>query len=115
MPRPGTVHQVTKAEALGRVPGPQGERSQEVFRHGSLQVKLYSPVGSDPQSPHTRDEIYVVIRGSGVFVSDAGRQPFGAGDFLFAPAGVAHRFDDFSHDFAVWVFFYGPEGGEGGA
>jgi hypothetical protein len=24
----------------------------------------------------------------------------------------AHRFEPFSPDFAVWVFFYGPEGGE---
>ena len=29
-----------------------------------------------------------------------------------AAAGVEHRFENFSDDFAVWVFFYGPEGGE---
>jgi hypothetical protein len=23
-----------------------------------------------------------------------------------------HRFEDFTEDFLVWVFFYGPEGGE---
>ena len=28
------------------------------------------------------------------------------------PARVEHRFEDFSDDFAVWVIFYGPEGGE---
>jgi hypothetical protein len=28
------------------------------------------------------------------------------------PAGVVHRFEDFSDDLAVWVVFYGPEGGE---
>jgi hypothetical protein len=26
---------------------------------------------------------------------------------------VTHRFEEFSDDLAVWVFFYGPEGGEG--
>jgi hypothetical protein len=31
---------------------------------------------------------------------------------LFAHAGVVHRFEDFSDDFVVWVFFYGPDGGE---
>ena len=29
-----------------------------------------------------------------------------------SPAGVEHRFEEFSDDLAVWVFFYGPEGGE---
>lgn len=103
---------VNAAEALERVSGSHAERFQEVFRHGSLQVEVYAPVGTDPQSPHTRDEAYVVIRGRGTFVSDAGRQEFGPGDFLFAPAGVAHRFEEFSEDFAVWVLFYGPSGGE---
>jgi hypothetical protein len=28
------------------------------------------------------------------------------------PAGHVHRFESFSDDFAVWVFFYGPSGGE---
>ena len=28
---------------------------------GSLLVKAYAPVETDPQAPHTRDEIYVVI------------------------------------------------------
>ena len=112
MERFDTIRSVRRADALRRIPGPQAERSQEVFRHGGLQVKVYSPVGSDPQSPHSRDEAYVVIAGSGKFVSDAGRQPFGPGDFLFAPAGVSHRFVEFTDGFAVWVFFYGPEGGE---
>jgi hypothetical protein len=25
---------------------------------------------------------------------------------------VEHRFEEFSDDLAVWVIFYGPEGGE---
>jgi hypothetical protein len=27
---------------------------------------------------------------------------------------VEHRFEQFSQDLAVWVMFYGPEGGEAG-
>jgi mannose-6-phosphate isomerase-like protein (cupin superfamily) len=82
------------------------------FEHGTLTVKVYAPRGTDPQQPHTRDEIYVVISGSGTFVHGDERVSFQAGDFLFAAAGVVHRFEDFTDDFAVWVFFYGPEGGE---
>ena len=112
MDRFGSARKVGMAGALLQIPGPGGERSRELLRHGSLQVKVYSPVGSDLQSPHSLDEGYVVMRGTGTFVSDAGRDAVQPGDFLFAPAGVAHRFEDFSEDFAVWVFFYGPEGGE---
>jgi hypothetical protein len=31
---------------------------------------------------------------------------------LFVPAGHEHRFEDFTPDFATWVIFYGPDGGE---
>lgn len=53
-----------------------------------------------------------MIQGKGEFLCGETRQPFGPGDFLFAPAAVKHRFENFSEDFAVWVLFYGPEGGE---
>ena len=102
-------------EALKRLPGPQGERSVALFEHGSLVVKLYAPRGSDPQTPHSRDEVYVVAQGSGEFVCSGARQAFGPNDVLFAAAGVEHRFESFTEDFAVWVFFYGPEGGEADA
>jgi len=83
-----------------------------LFRHGTLEVEFYKPEGMDQQKPHTRDEIYVVISGSGTFVLNDQRQSFEAGEVIFAAAGVEHRFEDFSSDFATWVFFYGPEGGE---
>lgn len=85
---------------------------REVFNHGSLSVEIYQPQGQDLQQPHSRDEIYVVASGSGYFVNGDSKTPFAAGEVLFVPAGVVHRFEDFSVDFATWVFFYGPEGGE---
>jgi mannose-6-phosphate isomerase-like protein (cupin superfamily) len=104
------------AEALQKLAA-AGTRSVALFEHGSLQVKIYAPRGPngeliDPQQPHTRDEIYVVAQGRGVFYDGVTRRPFQTGDLLFAPAGSTHRFEDFSADFAVWVMFYGPEGGE---
>ena len=33
-------------------------------------------------------------------------------DVLFVPAGIVHRFEQFTDDFKVWVIFYGPDGGE---
>ena len=105
-------HRLTVPDALRRLPGPAGERYVELFQHGTLAVELYAPRGTDPQTPHTRDEVYVVIEGSGTFRNGAERHPFGRGDVLFVAAGVEHRFEAFTDDLAVWVFFYGPEGGE---
>jgi mannose-6-phosphate isomerase-like protein (cupin superfamily) len=96
---------LTVPEGVARLPGPQGERYVELFRHGTLSVELYAPRGGDPQSPHTRDEVYVVARGRGQFRNGQARHPFGPGDVLFVPAGVVHRFEDFSDDLAVGVFF----------
>jgi mannose-6-phosphate isomerase-like protein (cupin superfamily) len=103
---------VVAAEALAHVPTSEGKRFAEVLSHGSLAVEIYAPRGADPQTPHTRDEVYVVLRGRGEFVRGSERRPFEPGDVLFAPAGAVHRFEGFSDDFATWVFFYGPEGGE---
>jgi len=106
------------AELLARLPGPRsarwpdGERFVEAFAHGTLVVELYAPQRVDPQTPHARDEVYFVVRGSGDFVVDGERSGFAPGDALFAAAGAAHRFENFTSDFAAWVVFYGPEGGE---
>jgi mannose-6-phosphate isomerase-like protein (cupin superfamily) len=89
-----------------------GERFTELFKHGSLVLEVYKPEKVDLQTPHSRDEVYVIISGRGHFVKDGVRQPLQAGEFLFVPAGVDHRFEDFSDDFATWVIFYGPQGGE---
>ncbi len=102
----------TPAESLARLPGPQGKRFVRLYEHGTLQVEIYAPRGTDPQQPHARDEVYFVIAGRGTFVDGDRRYPFGPGDLLFVPAGIAHRFEDFTDDLAVWVLFYGPEGGE---
>ena len=87
-------------------------RSAAVYEHGTLLLKLFAPRGHDPQPAHTRDELYFVAKGSGWFVNGGDRHPIQAGDALFVPAGVPHRFEEFTENLTVWVVFYGPEGGE---
>lgn len=86
--------------------------SLESFKHGSLSVEVYKPQRIDRQEPHTRDEVYIVISGRGEFYTNGKQSLFQAGDFFFVPAGAEHRFEKFTEDFATWVIFYGPEGGE---
>lgn len=73
-----TAH-IDLQQALARLTGSQADRSVELFRHGTLQVKLYAPRGHDPQQLHTRDEVYVVARGSGVFYDGERRRRFEPG------------------------------------
>ena len=104
---------LTAATALRRLRERKGAAFITLFEHGSLAVEIYRPERVDPQQPHSRDEIYVIISGSGEFLNGDQRVRFVAGDFLFVRAGVVHRFENFTDDFATWVFFYGLEGGEG--
>ncbi len=106
---------VSLAEALAKGPPPDGNLAVPIFAHGSLEVELYSPEGDDRQKPHRRDEAYLVARGTATFFDGKDRHDVEPGSFLFVAAGQEHRFEEFSHDFAVWVFFYGPDGGESAA
>ncbi len=102
---------ITPKEALQKLTATDSP-FRTLFEHGTLSVEIYKPIKVDLQQPHTRDEVYVVIEGTGEFLNGGIRTTFGPGDFLFVPAGVEHRFENFTDDFSTWVLFYGPEGGE---
>jgi len=109
---------VSIEELHARLPGPvsakwpMGERFVHALAYGTMSVELYAPRGSDPQTPHTQDELYFIMQGSGELVIAQQRHTFKPGDAFFVAAGVPHRFDNFSDDFATWVVFWGPQGGE---
>lgn len=84
----------------------------KVMEHGTMSVEIYRPGGTDAQTPHLQDELYVIINGSGEFLNNGKRTAFEQGDILFVPAGIEHRFENFTDDFATWAIFYGPDGGE---
>lgn len=106
-----TVHpegvQIRVRDAVARLPGPAGERFAAVLATDSVSIELYAPRGTDPQSPHDRDEVYVVLEGWGDFVCGGARYVFGPGNVFFVPAGVVHRFEHFGDDCAVWAIFAG--------
>ena len=107
---------VTLATAKA-APVPEGRRSAELMQHGSMTLRFYAPKGVDAQTPHDQDEIYIVQSGKGFVVSGPSetkldRRAIAPGDAIFVPANHVHRFLEFSPDFAVWVVFWGPAGGE---
>lgn len=112
MSKPDRSLVIHVADARARIPGPAGEHSVSVLQRGSLNLKLSLPVVPNQQTPHTQDEIYVIVEGRGVLFHDGKRDPFEPGDVMFIAAGTEHRFEDFTENLAVWVVFYGPTGGE---
>jgi mannose-6-phosphate isomerase-like protein (cupin superfamily) len=90
--RPGPGELVSWAEQL-RVP--------------DLSVGTYSiPAGgTDEQSPHTEDEIYVVMAGQAAFQAGGRQAEVGPGSVIYVPAGEEHRFADIREDLAVLVVF----------
>jgi mannose-6-phosphate isomerase-like protein (cupin superfamily) len=101
----------TSAADAARAKLPDGRRSAEILRHGSAEVRWYAPKGEDPQEPHDRDEIYIVASGQGTFVRGEARCVSGERHPVRAGAHGA-PVQDFSADFATWVVFWGPKGGE---
>ena len=88
-------------------------RFNYALRHGTMKAGLYAPRSEDTQGPHKQDELYVIISGNGQFIKNGETRGFAPSDIIFVEAGTVHRFLDFSEDFATWVIFWGPEGGEG--
>lgn len=83
-----------------------------MMNHGTMTIEYFAPQEVDTQTPHKQDEIYVVIHGHSTFYRDDEKTSCRKGDIIFVPAGMEHHFENFSDDFAVWVIFYGPDGGE---
>ena len=82
------------------------------LRHGSMRALIYAPDGVDDQTPHTQDELYIVISGVGLFRKGDEIRRVGPGDMIFVEAQAEHRFENFSADFVTWAVFWGPDGGE---
>jgi mannose-6-phosphate isomerase-like protein (cupin superfamily) len=89
-----------------------GRAYLEFLREGSMSLGLYVLAAGavDGQSPHTEDEVYVVLAGAGQFAAGEDRRTVRPGDVLFVPAGLPHRFHDISDALHLVVVFAPPEG-----
>ncbi|MEV6602148.1 cupin domain-containing protein [Actinoplanes sp. NPDC051346] len=81
----------------------------ERLRTPDLSVGTYCiPAGgTDDQSPHTEDEVYVVAGGRAVLRADSGTAEVQTGSVVFVPAGERHTFTDITEDLTLLVIF-GP-------
>ena len=102
---------VSLLDAIEKLKQESGKTFTVLMKHGTMAVEYFSPQKLDTQSTHEQDELYVIARGHGRLNRNSEIIECKAGDVLFVPAGMEHRFENFSDDFATWVIFYGPGGG----
>jgi mannose-6-phosphate isomerase-like protein (cupin superfamily) len=61
--------------------------------------------GTDPQSPHTEDEVYYVASGRAKILVAEENRAVQAGSIIYVPKNVAHRFHSIEEELTVLVFF----------
>jgi mannose-6-phosphate isomerase-like protein (cupin superfamily) len=71
----------------------------------SLGLYVLPAGGTDPQSPHTEDEVYYVVSGRAqIRVADEERA-VQAGSIVYVAKNVEHRFHSIEEELTVLVFF----------
>ena len=103
---------VSLLEAIDQLKHQPDQPFTVMMKHGTMSVEYFAPLKIDTQNPHQQDELYIIARGHGQLNRNGESIECKAGDILFVPAKMDHRFENFSDDFATWVIFYGPNGGE---
>jgi mannose-6-phosphate isomerase-like protein (cupin superfamily) len=98
-----------EADEVLRELAASGRLYHEFIRTHDLSVGLYRlPAGgTDPQSPHTEDEVYHVIGGRATITVGDEERAVTAGSIVFVGADVPHRFHDIEEELVVLVIF-GP-------
>jgi mannose-6-phosphate isomerase-like protein (cupin superfamily) len=70
----------------------------------SMGLYILPTDGTDPQSPHTEDEVYYVVSGRAqILVADENRD-VQAGSIVYVEKNVAHRFHSIEEELTVLVF-----------
>jgi mannose-6-phosphate isomerase-like protein (cupin superfamily) len=85
----------------------------EFLRVPALSTGLYvlPAGGTDPQKPHTEDEVYYVISGRARFTCEGEEIAVQDGTTIYVAAGDAHRFHDIEEELTILVLFAPAEVG----
>ena len=87
-----------------------GELYHEFLRADHLSVGLYvlEAGATDPQRPHTEDEIYYIVSGAGIIQVAGEDRPVSAGSVIYVDESVDHRFHSITEELKVIVIFAPP-------
>lgn len=84
-----------------------GKLYLEFLRVSDLSMGLYvlPAGGTDPQQPHTEDEVYYVVSGRGKIRVAEEDRAVTAGSIVYVEKNVEHRFHSIEEELQVLVFF----------
>ena len=84
-----------------------GKLYLEFLRVPAMSMGIYKlPAdGTDPQSPHTEDEVYVVLNGRGQISVDGEDRLVEKGSIVFVAKQIEHHFHSIEDDLQILVFF----------
>jgi mannose-6-phosphate isomerase-like protein (cupin superfamily) len=71
----------------------------------SMGVYVLPAGGTDPQSPHTEDEVYYVVSGRAKIMVAEEDRDVQAGSIVYVAKNVAHHFHSIEEELTVLVFF----------
>jgi len=71
----------------------------------SLGLYVLPAGGTDPQSPHTEDEVYYVVSGKAQILVAEENRDVQAGSIVYVEKNVAHRFHSIEEELTALVFF----------
>ncbi|PKB72424.1 MAG: cupin [SAR202 cluster bacterium Io17-Chloro-G6] len=93
-----------------------GELYHEFLRANRLSVGLYvlGAGATDPQAPHTEDEIYYIVSGSAMIQVAGEDRPVSTGSVIYVDEHVDHRFHSITEQLKVVVVFAPPRRSQAG-
>ncbi|MFL5642933.1 MAG: cupin domain-containing protein [Chloroflexota bacterium] len=99
-------------EDLEAARGASGRLYHEFKRVPDLSAGIYTldAGATDPQRPHSEDELYYVVAGRAVVTVGDETRPIVPGSVIFVGAGVPHRFHDIAERLELLVMFGPAEG-----
>jgi len=71
----------------------------------SMGLYILPAGGTDPQSPHTEDEVYYIVSGRAKIQVANEDRDVGAGSIVYVAKNVEHRFHSIEEELRVIVFF----------
>ena len=90
----------------------EDEAFVEFLRRDSMSLEVYrlEAGATDPQDPHTEDEVYYIVSGSAKIRIGDDSHSVEPGDIVFVEREVEHYFFDIEAELVTLIFFAPPYG-----